>query len=71
MLKNISSFIKTFSMGNKKMEPRKVVFIVEAEINSGTKQVVKKIRAVRNAVKKGINSIEGVKAIRIQNKDKI
>jgi len=70
MLKNISSFIKSYS-GNKKMETKKVIFIVEAEINSGTKQVVKKIRAVRNAVKKGINSIEGVKATRIQNKDKI
>ena len=53
------------------METKKVIFIVEAEINSGTKQVVKKIRAVRNAVKSGINSIEGVKATRIQNKDKI
>ena len=71
MLKNISSFIKKFLMGNKKMETKKVIFIVEAEINSGTKQVVKKIRAVRNAVKSGINSIEGVKAIRIQNKEKI
>ena len=71
MLKNISSFIKKFSTGNKKMETRKVIFIVEADIDSGTKQVTKKIRAVRSAVKKGINSIEGVKAIRIQNKDKI
>ena len=71
MLKNISSFIKKFLMGNKKMETKKVIFIVEAEINSGTKQVVKKIRAVRSAVKKGINSIPGVKATRIQNKDKI
>jgi len=71
MLKNISSFIKTFSMGNKKMETRKVIFIVEAEIDADSKQVVKKIRAIRNAVKKGINSIEGVKATRIQNKDKI
>jgi len=49
----------------------KIIFIVEAEVDSETKQVVKKIRAVRNAVKNGINSIEGVKAIRIQNKDKI
>ena len=71
MLKNISSFIKTFSMGNKKMEAKKVIFIVEADIDSGTKQVTKKIRAIRSAVKKGINSVEGVKAIRIQNKDKI
>ena len=70
MLKNILSFIKSYS-GNKKMETKKVIFIVEAEINSGTKQVVKKIRAVRNAVKNGVNSIEGVKATRIQNKDKI
>jgi len=71
MLKNISSFIKKFSMGNKKMETRKVIFIVEADIDSDSKQVTKKIRAVRSAVKKGINSIEGVKATRIQNKDKI
>ena len=70
MLKNISSFIKSYS-GNKKMETKKVIFIVEAEVDSETKQVVKKIRAVRNAVKNGVNSIEGVKAIRIQNKDKI
>jgi hypothetical protein len=70
MLKNILSFIKSYS-GNKKMETKKVIFIVEADIDSETKQVVKKIRAVRDAVKKGINSIEGVKATRIQNKDKI
>ena len=49
----------------------KIIFIVEADIDSDSKQVTKKIRAVRNAVKNGINSIEGVKAIRIQNKDKI
>ena len=71
MLKNISSFIKKFSTGNKKMETKKVIFIVEAELNSDTKQVTKKIRAIRSAVKKGINSIPGVKATRIQNKDKI
>jgi len=70
MLKNISSFIKSYS-GNKKMETRKVIFIVEADIDSDSKQVTKKIRAVRNAVKNGINSIDGVKATRIQNKDKI
>ena len=52
------------------METRKVIFIVEADIDSDSKQVAKKIRAVRNAVKKGINSIPGVKATRIQNKDK-
>ena len=52
------------------MEKRKVVFIAEADIDSDSKQVLKKIRAVRNAVKKGINSIEGVKATRIQNRDK-
>jgi len=53
------------------METRKVIFIVEADVkdeNAG--KIVKKIRAVRSAVKKGVNSIEGVKATRIQNKDK-
>ena len=70
MLKHISSFIKKFSMENKKMETRKVIFIVEADIDSDSKQVAKKIRAVRNAVKVGVNSIDGVKAIRIQNKEK-
>ena len=70
MLKNISSFIKKFLMGNKKMETKKVIFIVEADIDSDSKRVTKKIRAVRSAVKKSINSIEGVKATRIQNKDK-
>jgi len=69
MLKRISNYIKNY-LGNKHMEKRKVVFIAEADIDSDSKQVLKKIRAVRNAVKKGINSIEGVKAIRIQNKDK-
>ena len=52
------------------METRKVVFIVEVEIDPNLKRITKTIRAVRNAVKKGINSIEGVKATRIQNKDK-
>ena len=52
------------------METRKVIFIVEADIDSDSKQVAKKIRAVRNAVKVGVNSIDGVKAIRIQNKEK-
>ena len=70
MLNRISNFMRKSSTGNKNMENRKVVFIVEAEIDSDSKQVVKKIRAVRNAVKNGVNSIEGVKATRIQNKDK-
>ena len=51
------------------MEKRKVIFIAEADIDSDSKHITKKIRAIRNTVKKGINSIEGVKAIRIQNKD--
>ena len=71
MLKNISSFIKTFSMGNKKMENRKVVFIVEADVSGERqKEILKKIRAVRSAVKAGVNSIKGVKITRIANKDK-
>lgn len=53
------------------MENKKVVFIVEADVSAEReKQVIKKIRAVRAAVKTGVNSIEGVKAIRISNKDK-
>ena len=49
----------------------KIIFIVEADIyEDDSKQIAKKIRAVRNAVKVGVNSIDGVKAIRIQNKDK-
>jgi len=69
MLKRISSFIKSY-LGNKKMETRKIIFIVEADIDSDLKQISKKIRAIRSAVKKGINSVDGVKATRIQNKDK-
>ena len=50
----------------------KIIFIVEADINEDNpKLVVKKIRAVRTAVKNGINSIEGVRATRIHNKDKV
>jgi len=52
------------------MKKIKIVFIAEADIDSDSKHILKKIRAVRNAVKKGINSIEGVNATRIQNKDK-
>lgn len=53
------------------METKKVVFIVEADVQGGhEKEIVKKIRAVRSAVKTGVNSIEGVKATRILNKDK-
>jgi len=49
----------------------KVIFIVEVDIQvDNPKQVVKKIRVVRNAVKLGVNSIDGVKATRIKNKDK-
>lgn len=58
-------------MGNKKMEKRKVIFIVEANVSGGRKkEILKKIRAVRSAVKTSINGIEGVKATRISNKDK-
>ena len=70
MLKRISSFIKNYSDKGKKMEKRKVIFIVEADIQADRKKIIKKIRAVRKAVKNGVNSIEGVKATRIQNKDK-
>ncbi len=71
MLKRISSFIKNYSDKGKKMETRKVTFIVEADVQGEhPKQILKKIRAVRTAVKQGINSIDGVKATRIQNKDK-
>lgn len=53
------------------MEKRKVVFIVEADVSGERqKEIIKKIRAVRSAVKTGVNSIEGVKATRIANKDK-
>ena len=69
MLKRISSYIKNY-LENKHMKKIKIVFIAEADIDSDSKHILKKIRAVRNAVKKGINSIEGVKATRIQNKDK-
>ena len=71
MLKRILSFTKKSSTGNKNMETRKVIFIVEADVQSEhQKGIIKKIRAVRSAVKTGVNSIEGVKATRIQNKDK-
>ena len=71
MLKRISSFIKNYSGKGKQMEKRKVIFIVEADVQSEhPKERLKRIRAVRSAVKKGINSIDGVKATRIQNKDK-
>lgn len=53
------------------METRKVVFIVEADVQGERqKEIIKKIRAVRSAVKNGVNSIAGVKTTRIQNKDK-
>ena len=53
------------------METRKVIFIVEADVSGERqKEIIKKIRAVRSAVKTGVNSIEGVKATRISNKDK-
>jgi len=71
MFQRILNFIRKSSDKDKKMETRKVIFIVEADVkdeNAG--KIVKKIRAVRSAVKKGVNSIEGVKATRIQNKDK-
>lgn len=70
MLKRILNFTRKFLARNKKVEIKKVIFIVEADImedNPG--RIKKKIRAVRQAVKTGINSIEGVKATRIQNKD--
>ena len=68
MLKNISNFMKKFSTGSRQMENRKVVFIVEANVNGEReKEFTRKIRAVRTAVKTGVNSIEGVKATRIQN----
>jgi len=70
MLKNISSFIKSYS-GNKKMGTKKIIFIVEADIQEeNPTRIIKKIRAVRKQVKIGVNSIEGVKATRIANKDK-
>jgi len=53
------------------MEKNKIIFIVEADVQSEhKKESLKKIRAVRSAVKTGVNSIEGVKATRISNKDK-
>jgi len=53
------------------METKTVIFIVEADIaGDNPVKIKKKIRAVRAAVKAGVNSIEGVKATRIQNKDK-
>ena len=71
MLSNILNFIKKSSTGDRKMETKKVVFIVEADVQGGhEKEIVKKIRAVRSAVKTGVNSIKGVKATRISNKDK-
>jgi hypothetical protein len=71
MLNSISNFIKRFSTGNKKMETKKVIFVVEANVSGERqKEIIKKIRAVRSAVKIGVNSIEGVKATRIANKDK-
>jgi len=70
MLKRISNYINSCS-GNKKMETKTVIFIVEADIaGDNPVKIKKKIRAVRAAVKAGVNSIEGVKATRIQNKDK-
>ena len=52
------------------MEKNKVIFIVEVNISADdTKLALKKLREARKAVKVGINSIEGVKAVRIVNKD--
>jgi len=52
------------------METKTVTFIVDATIKyNKKKEDTKKIRAVRKAVKIGVNSIEGVEATRIQNKD--
>ena len=71
MLKRILNFIKRSSTGSKKMEKKKVIFIVEADIQEeNPTRIIKKIRAVRKQVKIGVNSIEGVKATRISNKDK-
>lgn len=55
-------------MGQKK---KKIIFIVEAEVEGKNDAwVTKNIRAVRKAVKIGVNSIDGVRATRISNKEK-
>lgn len=68
MLRRTLNFITKYL--DKNME-NKVVFVTEAEIDSDDpKEILKKVRAVRRAVKNGVNSIDGVKATRIYNKDK-
>ena len=53
------------------MEKKKIIFIVEADVEGkNAHEVTKKIRAVRKVVKVNVNSIDGVKATRISNKDK-
>lgn len=66
----LTSILKYFKR-EKKMETKKVIFIVEATVQGEReKEITKKIRAVRSAVKIGVNSLKGVKATRIYNKDK-
>ena len=54
------------------MDTRKITFIVETTINAESpKNHIKKIRAVRRAIKKCVNPIEGVKVVQIKHKDEI
>ena len=54
------------------MDTKKVIFIVETTINANSAiNHIKKTRAVRKAIKKGVLSIKDVTATRIQNKANI
>ena len=51
---------------------KKIIFIVEAEVEGkNPKDVLKRTRAVRSAIKRSINALDGARATRIQNKDKM
>jgi len=69
MLNNLLSFMKK-SSGNKEMEKKKFVFIIEVDVKGkGPRGVVKKIREARKIIKAEINLLKDIKITRITNKE--